>query len=90
EIPAMVIVDSVVRLLPGVLPAEALKFDSFYDFIFDWPAYTRPENFRGMKVPEILLSGNHKQIEKYRREKAIEKTKEKRPDIYKKYGGRNE
>ncbi|HOV22369.1 MAG TPA: tRNA (guanosine(37)-N1)-methyltransferase TrmD [bacterium] len=90
EIPAMVIVDSVIRLLPGVLPEEVPVSDSFYNPIFDWPAYTRPENFRGMKVPEILLSGNHKKIEKYRKEKAIEKTKEKRPDIYKKYGGRNE
>ncbi len=90
EIPAMVIVDSVIRLLPGVLPEKVPVFDSFYNSIFDWPVYTRPENFRGMKVPEILLSGNHKKIEKYRKEKAIEKTKEKRPDIYKKYGGRNE
>lgn len=85
EIPAMVIVDSVVRLLPGVLPEEAPEFDSFHQYIFDWPCYTRPENFRGMKVPEVLLSGNHKKIEKWRKEKAIEKTKEKRPDIYEKY-----
>lgn len=91
EIPAMVIVDSVIRLLPGVLPEEAPKFDSFYQFLFDWPCYTRPENFRGMKVPEILLSGNHKEIEKWRKDKAIEKTKERRPDIYKRYiRGKNE
>ena len=92
ELPAMVIVDSVVRLLPGVLPEFAVVYDSFYNYIFDWPSYTRPRNFRGMKVPEVLISGNHKEIEKWRREKAIEKTKEKRPDLYEKYlkeGGKN-
>ncbi len=92
EIPAMVIVDSVIRLLPGVLPEEAPVYDSFYNYIFDWPSYTRPQNFRGMKVPDILISGNHREIEKWRRKKAIEKTKEKRPELYERYlkdGGKN-
>jgi tRNA (guanine37-N1)-methyltransferase len=85
ELPAMVIVDSVVRLIPGVLPDSTVVYDSFYNYIFDWPSYTRPRNFRGMKVPDVLFSGNHKEIEKWRKEKAIEKTKEKRPDLYEKY-----
>jgi tRNA (guanine37-N1)-methyltransferase len=92
ELPAMVIVDSVVRLLKGVLPEDAPTYDSFHNYIFDWPCYTRPENFRGMKVPEVLISGNHKEIEKWRRKMAIEMTKEKRPDLYEKYikqGGKN-
>ena len=93
ELPAMVIVDSVVRLLKGVLPEDAPRYDSFYNYIFDWPCYTRPENFRGMKVPEVLISGNHKEIERWRRKMAIERTKEKRPDLYEKYikqGGKDD
>ncbi|MCM8804858.1 MAG: tRNA (guanosine(37)-N1)-methyltransferase TrmD [Candidatus Omnitrophica bacterium] len=93
ELPSMVIVDCVVRLLPGVLPKDAPIYDSFSNYLLDWPCYTRPKNFRGLKVPEILLSGNHKEIEKWRKEKAIEITKEKRPDLYKKYlnqGGEND
>ncbi|MCM8818660.1 MAG: tRNA (guanosine(37)-N1)-methyltransferase TrmD [Candidatus Omnitrophica bacterium] len=93
ELPAMVIVDSIVRLLPGVLPEEAPIYDSFYNYLFDWPCYTRPQNFKGLKVPEILLSGNHKEIERWRRNKAIERTKEKRPDLYEKYlkeGGKDD
>ncbi|MDW8164235.1 MAG: tRNA (guanosine(37)-N1)-methyltransferase TrmD, partial [Candidatus Omnitrophota bacterium] len=93
ELPAMVIVDSVVRLIKGVLPEDAPVYESFYNYIFDWPCYTRPKNFRGMKVPEVLLSGNHKEIEKWRKKIAIERTKEKRPDLYEKYikqGGEND
>lgn len=93
ELPSMVIVDSIVRLLPNVLPEKVPVYDSFYNYIFDWPCYTRPRNFRGLKVPEILLSGNHNEIEKWRKNKAIEKTKEKRPDLYDKYlkeGGKND
>lgn len=85
ELPAMVIVDSVVRLLPGVLPEKVPIYESFYNYLLDWPCYTRPRNFRGLKVPEILLSGDHKKIEEWRKQKAIEKTKEKRPDLYEKY-----
>ena len=93
ELPAMIIVDIVVRLLPGVLPYPAVIYDSFYNYIFDWPSYTRPRNFKGLKVPEVLFSGNHKEIEKWRKEKTIEKTKEKRPDLYEKYlkeGGKDD
>lgn len=93
ELPAMVIVDSVVRLLPGVLPDDAPVYDSFSEYLLDWPCYTRPENFRGMKVPEILLSGDHKKIQEWRRKMAIERTKERRPDLYEKFlkkGGENE
>ena len=89
EIPAMVIVDSVVRLLPGVLDSEATENESFSQPkgdkssspLLDYPQYTRPENFKGWKVPEVLLSGNHKEIEKFRRDKALEKTKILRPDL---------
>lgn len=92
EIPAMVIVDSVVRFLPKVLPDQAPIYDSFSDYLLDWPCYTRPKNFRGMKVPEILLSGDHKKIDEWRKKIAIERTKEKRPDLYEKFlkkGGEN-
>ncbi|MGC8976947.1 MAG: tRNA (guanosine(37)-N1)-methyltransferase TrmD [Candidatus Ratteibacteria bacterium] len=93
ELPAMVIVDSIVRILPGVLPEQAPIYDSFYNYLLDWPCYTRPKNYKGLKVPDILLSGNHREIEKWRRERAIERTKEKRPDLYEKYlkeGGKND
>lgn len=93
ELPAMVIVDCITRLLPGVLPEEAQKNDSFSDFLLDWPCYTRPENFRGLKVPDVLLSGNHEKIKDWRLRQAIEKTKQKRPDLYrlflKKKGGKD-
>lgn len=92
ELPSMVIVDCIVRFLPKVLPEEAKIYDSFHNYLLDWPCYTRPRNFRGLKVPEILLSGNHKKIEEWRKKKAIEITKEKRPDLYEKYirqGGEN-
>jgi tRNA (guanine37-N1)-methyltransferase len=89
EIPAMVLVDSVVRLLPGVLEPEATinesfslaKNDQLASTLLDYPQYTRPENFEGWKVPEVLLSGNHKNIEKYRFGKAEELTKKYRPDL---------
>ncbi|MCM8814492.1 MAG: tRNA (guanosine(37)-N1)-methyltransferase TrmD [Candidatus Omnitrophica bacterium] len=85
ELPAMVIVDCIVRLLPGVLPEEAPKFDSFSDCLLDWPCYTRPENFRGMKVPGVLLSGNHERIKEWRLKQATERTKQRRPDLYARY-----
>lgn len=66
EIAAMVIIDSVVRLLPGVLPPQATKVESFEQGLLEYPQYTRPKEFRGQKVPEILLSGNHQKIEKWR------------------------
>ena len=79
---ALVLVDSVVRLLPGVLGSDtSALFESFTGNLLDYPHYTRPTDFRGMKVPEVLLSGNHVEIEKWRRSAAIEKTKRKRPDL---------
>lgn len=82
SLPAMVLADSVVRLIPGVLgDAESAKFESFTENLLDYPHYTRPEIFRGMKVPEVLLSGNHKIIDEWRRQKALEKTKKVRPDL---------
>ena len=82
EIPAMVITDSVTRLIEGVITTDSHINDSFEDNLLDYPTYTKPEDFRGMKVPEVLLSGNHKKILEYRKEEQIKKTKEKRPDLY--------
>ncbi len=84
EIPAMVIVDSITRLIPGVLEKkEATVNESFTDNLLEGPQYTRPEEFEGLKVPDVLLSGNHAKIEKWRKEKALEKTKKMRPDLLK-------
>jgi tRNA (guanine37-N1)-methyltransferase len=81
---AIVVVDAVVRLLPGALGSEtSALYESFSDGLLDHPQYTRPPEFRGMKVPEVLLSGNHAEIERWRREAAIAKTKRKRPDLLK-------
>jgi tRNA (guanine37-N1)-methyltransferase len=81
-LPAMVIIDAVTRLLPGVLGHDQSAADeSFSHGLLEYPHYTRPEEFRGMKVPEILLSGNHAVIEKWRREQALLRTKERRPDL---------
>ncbi|TDI91456.1 MAG: tRNA (guanosine(37)-N1)-methyltransferase TrmD [Caldithrix sp.] len=82
ELTAMVVVDSVVRLLPGVIgDFESAETDSFQQSVLDWPHYTRPENFQGMRVPEVLLSGHHGEIEKWRRKKALERTQEQRADL---------
>lgn len=81
EIPAMAIVDSVVRLIDGVIAKESYLNDTFNNNLLDYPTYTRPEDFRGLKVPEVLLSGNHKRIEEYRLNEQIKKTKDKRPDL---------
>ena len=82
EIAAMVVIDAVVRLLPGVLGCEASAADeSFENGLLEYPQYTRPAEFRGMRVPEILLSGDHAKIEKWRRERALERTRERRGDL---------
>jgi len=82
EIPALVIIDSVVRLIPGAVgDAESLLMDSFQENILSAPQYTKPAEFMGLKVPEVLLSGNHKVIDKWREEKAYDLTKEKRKDL---------
>ena len=81
-LPAMVIIDAVTRLLPGVLGHEESAADeSFSHGLLEYPHYTRPADFRGMKVPEVLLSGNHAEIEKWRREQARQRTRERRPDL---------
>lgn len=81
-LPAAVLTDAVVRQLPGVLGAEkSLTQDSFNNKLLGFPQYTRPVDFEGMGVPEVLLSGNHKEIENWRRERAVEKTRERRPDL---------
>jgi tRNA (guanine37-N1)-methyltransferase len=84
ELASMVIVDSVTRLLSGVIKSESHLKDSFNDNLLDYPVYTKPIEYRGMKVPEVLLSGHHKNIEKWRLEKQIEKTKNNRPDLLEK------
>lgn len=85
EIPAMVIVDAVARLIPGVLEKpEATKNESFSDSLLEYPQYTRPAEFKGSKVPEILLSGDHQKIAAWRQQKALAKTKKLRPDLLKK------
>jgi len=82
EIPAMVVVDCVVRLIPGALgDSESAREESFSWGLLDYPQYTRPAEFRGMKVPEILLSGNHEEIRKWRRKMALERTRKVRPDL---------
>ncbi len=83
---AMVIVDSIARLIPGVLgDDESSKDESFENNLLEYPQYTKPSDFRGLKVPDVLLSGNHKLIQKWRTEKAIEITKKNRPDLYEKF-----
>ncbi len=82
ELPALVLIDAIVRLLPGALgDAESALTDSFQAGLLDPPIYTRPAEFRGMKVPEVLLSGDHRAIEAWRLEQAIKKTAERRPDL---------
>ena len=82
EIPAMVIVDAVSRLIPGVLgKAESLTHESFESNLLEGPQYTRPADFHGLNVPDVLLSGNHKAIEQWRKDQAVQKTKKVRPDL---------
>jgi tRNA (guanine37-N1)-methyltransferase len=88
EIPAMVIVDAVTRLIPGALGCgESAEQDSFADGLLDYPHYTRPAEYRGMKTPDVLLSGNHAEIERWRRRKALKKTLECRPDLLREGAG---
>lgn len=82
ELPAMVVLDGVVRLLPGALGhPESAQMESFEAGLLDFPQYTRPPDFRGMQVPEILLSGNHQEIDKWRREQSLKRTEERRKDL---------
>ncbi len=84
EIPAMVLVDTITRLLPGVINEQSHLEDSFNDNLLDYPTYTKPRDFKGLKVPDILLSGDHKKIEEYRHKESLKKTKEIRPDLLEK------
>ena len=81
EIPAMALIDSITRLIPGVITSDSLEDESFNDSLLDYPTYTKPQEYRGLKVPDILLSGNHKKIDEYRMSERIKKTKELRPDL---------
>lgn len=82
ELPAMVMIDCISRLIPGVLNNDtSAEFESFHDNLLEYPQYTRPEEYRGLKVPDILLSGHHKNIDTWRREQSIKRTLERRPDL---------
>ena len=82
ELPAMVVMDAVIRMLPGVLGHEKSAVeDSFYNGLLDCPHYTRPESFNGMKVPDVLLSGDHQRIADWRKEQSVKRTTERRPDL---------
>lgn len=82
ELPAMVMIDCISRLVPGVLNNEvSADIESFHDNLLEYPQYTRPEEYKGLKVPEVLLSGHHKNIEEWRRKESIKRTLERRPDL---------
>ncbi|GAK55955.1 tRNA (guanine-N(1)-)-methyltransferase [Candidatus Vecturithrix granuli] len=82
ELAAMVLIDVIARMIPGVVGNEqSITHDSFYQPLLDYPHYTRPQNFRGMQVPEVLISGNHKKIDEWRQQEAIQRTKQRRPDL---------
>jgi len=82
ELPAMVLIDAVLRQIPGVVKEEdSVRNDSFFKGLLDYPSFTRPEDFEGQKVPEVLLSGDHKKIEAWRRKQSLKKTLFKRPDL---------
>ena len=86
ELPAMVMIDAVSRMVPGVLSnQESGETESFSGNLLEYPQYSRPEEWNGKKVPQVLLSGHHKNIEKWRLEQSIERTKQRRPDLYEKY-----
>ena len=85
ELPALIMIDSISRLIPGVLnQEESFEEESFKDNLLEYPHYTRPRDFEGLKEPEVLLSGNHKKIDEWRREESIRISKERRFDLYKK------
>jgi tRNA (guanine37-N1)-methyltransferase len=85
ELPAMVVIDAISRLVPGVLNNDvSAEFETFHENLLEYPQYTRPEEFMGEKVPEVLLSGHHKNIESWRREQSVQRTKERRPDLWEK------
>ena len=81
ELPALVLVDAVARLVPGVIQAASHEGDSFASGLLEYPQYTRPEEFRGMRVPDVLLSGHHGEVDRWRRREALRRTRERRPDL---------
>jgi tRNA (guanine37-N1)-methyltransferase len=81
ELPALVLIDAVARLVPGVIEAESHEQDSFAGGLLEYPQYTRPEDFRGMGVPDVLLSGHHGEVDRWRRREALRRTLERRPDL---------
>ena len=83
ELPALVILDTISRFIPEVIKEDSFVNDSFKDGLLDYPLYTKPRDFRGLLVPEVLLSGDHKKIKEYRDNEKIRVTKEKRPDLLK-------
>ncbi|MCC5940001.1 MAG: tRNA (guanosine(37)-N1)-methyltransferase TrmD [Balneolaceae bacterium] len=90
ELPAMVMADAITRLLPGALgDAESALTDSFQDDLLEAPVYTRPAEFKGLRVPEILRSGDHKKVDQWRFDNALKRTKQRRPDLYKNFKKKN-
>lgn len=86
ELPAMVMIDAISRLVPGVLSnKESAEFESFQEGLLEYPHFSRPEEWNGKRVPDVLLSGHHANIEKWRKEQAIERTKKRRPDLYERW-----
>ena len=82
ELPAMVVIDTIVRLIPGAISdIESAQNDSFHSGLLDHPHYTRPEEYRGMRVPDVLLSGHHAEIDRWRKEKSLERTQQRRKDL---------
>ena len=90
EIPALTLINGVVRLLPGTIgKVESLKAESFETDLLDYPQYTRPAEYRGWQVPEVLRSGNHKSIDRWRKDRQIERTRDRRPDLWEKWRSTN-
>lgn len=91
ELPAMVMIDAIARMVPGVLSnRESGISESFSDYLLEYPQYSRPEVWRGERVPEILLSGDHKKVEEWRLAQSLERTRQSRPDLYEKWAGENQ
>lgn len=90
EYASMILVDSIVRLLPGVIKEESHQFESFNDNLLDYPSYTKPRVYKGMAVPDVLLSGDHKKIAEYRKQESIKRTRLRRPDLLREGSGHND
>lgn len=89
ELPALVVLDSITRLIPGVIKEGSSKNESFENCLLEEPQYTKPEEYKGLKVPEVLLSGNHGKVDEYRYEEKLYQTLKKRPDLFKRYINEN-